>query len=65
MEVEELRISVEEHFWENLIGFLVNFFSIFFKVVTIENDEPNENFFFVVVPNLEVSDGILQCPLPM
>lgn len=70
MEVEELRVPIEEDLREDRPWFLVlnkmrkyDRFSLELQKVTVEDDEPNENFFFIVIPDLKISNGLLHSSL--
>ena len=70
MEVEELRVPIEEDLREDRPWFLVlnkmrtyDGFSLELQKVTVEDDEPNENFFFIVIPDLKISNGLLHSSL--
>ena len=70
MEVEELGVPIEEDLREDRPWFLVlnkmrkyDSFSLELQKVTVEDDEPNENFFFIVIPDLKISNGLLHSSL--
>ena len=70
MEVEELWVPIEEDLREDRPWFLAlnkmrnyDSFSLELQKVAVEDDEPDKNFLFIVIPDLKISNGLLHSSL--